>query len=220
MDGKHALVDQLVDGGLVKSVADIYNLTLDQLVSLERMATKSASKILANIDASRERPLPRLLNALGIPFVGSRTGELLATAFGSLDKIADADEETLQSAEEVGPKVAASIRKFFDEPRNRELVERLRKAGLKFEHKVTKKAGGPLQGLTFVLTGTLPTMSREEATSKIEMAGGKVVGSVSKKTSYVVAGDEAGSKLDKARALGVQVIDEKKLVDLISGEGA
>ena len=216
----YALVDQLVDGGLVKSVADIYNLTLEQLVSLERMAAKSASKILANIDASRERPLPRLLNALGIPFVGSRTGELLATAFGSLDKIADADEETLQSAEEVGPKVAASIRRFFDEPRNRELVERLRKAGLKFEHKVTKKAGGPLQGLTFVLTGTLPTMSREEATAKIETAGGKVVGSVSKKTSYVVAGEEAGSKLDKARALGVRVVNEKKLVDLISGEGS
>jgi DNA ligase (NAD+) len=214
----YALVDQLVDSGMVKSVADIYDLTVEQLVGLERMATKSASKIVANIDASRDRPLPRLLNALGIPFVGARTADLLADAFGSLDKIAAASEDTLQSAEEVGPKVAASIRKFFDEPRNRELVERLRKASFRFEHKAAKKAGGPLQGLTFVLTGTLPSLTREEASAKIEAAGGKISGSVSKKTSYVVAGEEAGSKLDKARTLGVPVIDEQKLLALIGGK--
>ncbi len=135
------LVDQLVSRGLVKSVADIYGLTLDQLLELERMGQKSAEKILKNIDASRKRPLPRVLNGLGIPFVGERTAQILAETFGSLDAIAEADEEVLQQAEEVGPKVSESILQFFHEPRNRELVERLRKAGLTFEHAMRKKTG-------------------------------------------------------------------------------
>ena len=209
-----ALVEQLVDQGLVKSVADIYRLTADQLMGLERMGKKSAEKILANIDASRKVRLPRILYGLGIPFVGERTAQFLAEEFGDLDKIATASEEELQQAGEVGPKVSQSIRRFFGEPRNRELVERLRKERFDFTYAVKKKSGGVLAGKTFVLTGTLPTLTREDAKSKIEAAGGKVTGSVSKKTDYVVAGEEAGSKLDKARELGVEVIDEKRLLEM------
>ena len=209
------LVDQLVSRGLVKSVADIYELTLDQLLELERMGQKSAEKILKNIDASRTRPLPRVLNGLGIPFVGERTAQILPETFGSLDAIAHADEEVLQQAEEVGPKVSESIRQFFHEPRNRELVERLRKAGLTFEHAMRQKTGGALAGKTFVITGTLPNLAREEAKARIESAGGKVTGSVSKKTDYVLAGADPGSKLDKANQLGVSVIGEAELLVLL-----
>jgi DNA ligase (NAD+) len=212
-----ALIDQLVDKGLVKSIADLYRLRLDQLVGLERMADKSARKLLANIEASRSRPLPRLLNGLGIPFVGERTATILAETFGSLDAIAQADIETLQKAEEVGPKVAHSIYTFFRQPRNRELIERLRAEGLQFEYAVRRRAGGPLEGKTFVLTGTLPTLTREEATRLIEAAGGKVSGSVSRKTDYVVAGEEAGSKLAKARELGIPVIGERELREMAGG---
>jgi DNA ligase (NAD+) len=210
------LVDQLVTRGIVKSVADIYDLTLDRLLELDRMGTKSAEKVLHNIDRSRKQPLPRVLNGLGIPFVGERTAQILADTFGSLDAIAQADEEKLQEAEEVGPKVSESIRQFFHERRNRELVERLRKAGLTFEHEIKKrKAAGPLTGKVFVLTGTLPTLAREEAKARIEAAGGKVTGSVSKKTDYVVAGADPGSKLDKAGSLGVPVIGEPELLTLL-----
>jgi len=209
------LVDQLVSRGLVKSVADIYDLTVEQLLELERMGQKSAEKVRANIDRSRKQPLPRVLNGLGIPFVGERTAQILAEAFGSLDTIAQADEATLQQADEVGPKVSQSIQQFFHEPRNRELVERLRKAGLTFTHEVRKKSGGPLVGKTFVLTGTLPNLAREEAKARIESAGGKVSGSVSKKTNYVVAGAEAGSKLDKANELGIPVLGEPELLAML-----
>ncbi len=211
-----ALADQLVDRGLVKSVADLYGLTAEALIPLERMGKKSAEKLAANIDRSRKNGLPRVISGLGIPFVGERTAQILADTFGSLDKIAAADEETLQQAEEVGPKVAQSIQQFFREPRNQELVRRLREAGLKFEQAVVRKAGGPLVGKVFVLTGTLPHLTRDEAKAKIEAAGGKVTGSVSKKTTYVVAGDEAGSKLDKARELGVAVIDEAGLLKMLA----
>jgi DNA ligase (NAD+) len=214
------LVDQLVTRGMVKSVADIYDLTLDRLLSLERMGEKSAEKILRNIDASRRQPLPRVLNGLGIPFVGERTAQILAETFGTLDAIMNADEEALQQAEEVGPKVSQSIRQFFHERRNRELVERLRKAGLTFEHAVRKKTSGALAGKTVVLTGTLPTLAREEARARIESAGGKVTGSVSTKTDYVVAGVDPGSKLDKANELGVPVIDEDKLLTLLGNRSA
>ena len=210
-----ALVDQLVDRGLVNNVADVYSLQAEQLIGLERMGKKSAEKLLKNVDASRRAPLPRVLNGLGIPFVGERTAQFLAEEFGDLDKIAAATEEELQRAEEVGPKVAQSIRRFFGEERNRDLVERLRQAGLSFTHAVKRKAAGPLHGLTFVLTGTLPALTREEAKARIEAAGGKVAGSVSKKTDYVVAGAEPGSKLDKANALGVKVIDEAKLLEML-----
>jgi len=210
------LVDQLVTRGIVKSVADIYDLTLPQMLELDRMGEKSAEKVLRNIDASRKQPLPRVLNGLGIPFVGERTAQILADTFGSLDVIADADEEKLQEAEEVGPKVSESIRQFFHERRNRELVERLRQAGLTFEHQIKpKKTSGPLAGKVFVLTGTLPNITREEAKARIEAAGGKVTGSVSKKTDYVVAGADPGSKLDKANSLSVPVIGEPELLALL-----
>ena len=209
------LVEQLVSRGLVKSVADIYDLTLDQLLELDRMGQKSAEKILKNIDASRKQPLPRVLNGLGIPFVGERTAQILAETFGGLDAIAEADEDKLQQAEEVGPRVSESIRQFFHERRNRELVERLRKAGLTFTHEVRVKAAGALAGKTFVLTGTLPNLARDEAKERIEAAGGKVTGSVSKKTDYVVAGDDPGSKLDKAKQLQVPVIDEAELLRML-----
>ena len=210
-----ALVDQLVEHGLVSSVADLYGLSVEQLVKLEHMGNKSAEKLLAKIEASRRAPLPRILNGLGIPFVGERTAQFLAEEFGDLDKIAAASEQELQRAEEVGPKVAQSISRFFSEDRNRELVERLRKERLSFTHATKPKARGPLDGLTFVLTGTLPTLAREEAKRRIEAAGGKVTGSVSKKTDYVVAGEEAGSKLEKAGELGIQVIDEARLLKMI-----
>ncbi|MFM2125361.1 MAG: NAD-dependent ligase LigA [Acidobacteriota bacterium] len=211
------LADQMVDRGLVKNVADVYALTLDQLMNLERMGKKSAEKLLANIDASRQKHLSRILNALGIPFVGERTAQILADHFGDLDTIIAATDEELQQAEEVGPKVAHSIRQFFDQQHNRDLVDRLRAAGFNFTCEVKRKEDqqGKFSGLTFVLTGTLPNWTREEASAKIEAQGGKVTGSVSKKTSYVVAGEEAGSKLEKAQTLGVRVIDEAGLRELL-----
>jgi DNA ligase (NAD+) len=213
-----ALVEQLVDTGLVKNVTDLYRLKLEDLMELERMGKKSAEKLLANIQASRRQPLPRILNALGIPFVGERTAQFLADAFGDLDVIAQSSEEDLQQAEEVGPKVSQSIRRFFHEKRNQQLVERLREEGFVFTHERKRREGGKLAGLTFVLTGTLPGMTREEAKERIEAAGGKVAGSVSKKTHYVVAGAEAGSKLDKAQALGVKVLDEAGLREMLDRE--
>jgi DNA ligase (NAD+) len=209
------LIEQLVDKGLVKSVADLYQLRLEDLSALERMGEKSASRVIRNIEGSKKLPLPRVINALGMRFVGERTAELLAEHFGSLDAIANAAAEDLQNAEEVGPKVAESIQSFFREPENATLVERLRQAGLMFTHTVKRKKGGPLTDKTFVLTGTLPNWSRDEARQRIEEAGGKVASAVSKKTSYVVAGEEAGSKLDKARELGVTVIDEADLQKLV-----
>jgi DNA ligase (NAD+) len=155
------------------------------------------------------------LNGLGIPFVGERTAQFLAETFGDLDKIATADEEELQKAEEVGATVSESIRKFFGEKHNHALVERLRSEGFGFKQEIKKRTGGVLAGKTFVLTGTLPTLAREAAKERIEAAGGKVSGSVSKKTSFVVAGEEAGSKLDKARELGIEVIDEARLLAMI-----
>ena len=213
-----ALVDQLVDKGLAKSIADIYQLTLDQLLTLDRMGDKSASKIVANIEASKRRPVARLLSGLGIPFVGERTARILADSFGGIDALTQAGEAQLQSVEEVGPKVSESIRKFFAEPHNQEMVQRLRAAGLQFEGEIRNTTSfGPLTGMTFVLTGTLPTLSREDAKGKIEAAGGKVTGSVSKKTSVVVVGEEAGSKLEKASKLGIEVWTESQLLERLGG---
>ncbi len=211
-----ALVDQLVDGGRVLNVADLYDLTLDDLVSLDRMGAKSAANVIRNIDRSRANPLPRVLTALGIRFVGERTAVFLAEAFGSMSAIEQASQQDLQLADEVGPKVAEAIVQYFSEPKNRELVDRLRKAGLQFTYASTRPKGGPLQGKTLVITGTLPTLSREEAKEMIEQAGGKVSTSVSKKTSFVVAGEDPGSKLTKAQELGVPVISEQGLRALIA----
>jgi DNA ligase (NAD+) len=210
-----ALVDQLVDRGMAKSVADLYQINLDDLLSLDRMGPKSAGNILRNIEKSKKNPLPRVIGALGIRFVGERTAVFLAEEFGSMDAIASASVEDLQRAEEVGPKVADSVYLFFHEPHNQELIDRLRASGLQFKYASTRPRGGPLRGLTFVLTGTLPTLSREQAKELIENAGGKVSGSVSKKTSYVVAGSDAGTKLTKAEDLGLRIIDEVQLLDLL-----
>ncbi len=211
------LVDQLVGRGAVASVADIYDLTVEKLAHLDRMGKKSAANVIRNIEDSRGNPLPRVIQALGIRFVGERTALFLAEEFGELDRIASAKPEELQGAEEVGPKVAESIYEFFREPRNQELVDRLRTAGLEFEYKPRRRHGGHLAGLTFVLTGALG-VSREEVKQRIEAAGGKVAGSVSKKTDFLVAGDDPGSKLDKARELGVEVIDEARLIALLDSK--
>ena len=210
-----ALVDQLVDRGMVASVADLYDLTGEKLLTLERMGPKSAGNIVRNIEKSKKNPMPRVLAALGIRFVGERTAELMAEEFGSLDAIAAAGLERLPAAPEVGPKVAESVFQFFREPRNIELVDRLRAAGLRFEHQSRRPQEGPLAGLIFVLTGTLPTLTRDEAKRLIETSGGKVSGSVSKKTNYVIAGEDPGSKLAEARALGVQTLNEAQLRELI-----
>ncbi|HUB80086.1 MAG TPA: NAD-dependent DNA ligase LigA [Bryobacteraceae bacterium] len=210
-----ALVDQLVDRGLATSVADLYSLTAEQLLTLERMGPKSAANVLRNIENSKKNPLPRVLGALGIRFVGERTAVFLAEEFGSMEAIASASIGDLQKTEEVGPKVAESVYRFFHEPHNRELVDRLHDAGLQFTYSTTRPKGGPFNGLTFVLTGTLPTMSREKAKEIIEAAGGKVSSAVSRKTSYVVAGADAGGKLSKAESLGIRVIDEGMLLELL-----
>jgi DNA ligase (NAD+) len=209
-----ALVDQLADKKMVTNVADMYRLTKADLLSLERMGEKSAQNILDEIEKSKKLPLERVIYGLGIRFVGERTAESLSEHFGSMDKLMQASEEELVEVNEVGPRIAKSIREFFDEPKNVALVEQLRKAGLQFKGEV-KQRGTKLAGLTFVLTGTLPTYSRDDMKKMIEDAGGKVSGSVSKKTSYVVAGEEAGSKLDKARELGVKVVDEAGMLGML-----
>jgi len=207
-------VNQLTERGLVKSVADIYSLTEPKLLTLERMGEKSAQNILHEIEGSKKLPLERVIFGLGIRFVGERTAEFLAEHFGAMDAIMNASLEQLQEVNEVGPRIAQSIVEFFSETKNRELVERLRQAGLTLKG-VKKERGTQLAGQTFVLTGTLARHTRDEAKRLIEDAGGKVAGSVSKKTDYVVAGEEAGSKLDKARELGVAVIDESALEQLL-----
>jgi DNA ligase (NAD+) len=199
----------------VSSIADLYLLDEAALLSLERIGKKTADSLLAEIESSKKASLARVLFGLGIRFVGERTAQLLAEEFGSMDELIGASVEDLERVNEVGPRVAAAVREFFDEARNLELIERLRTAGLTFTAQKRQKSS-QLEGLTFVLTGTLEGMTREEAQAKIEAAGGKVTGSVSKKTNYVVAGAEAGSKLDKAQSLGVKVLDEAGLVALLS----
>jgi DNA ligase (NAD+) len=208
-----SLVNQLADSGLVNDTADIYELNKAKLLTLDRIADKSAENLLAEIEQSRKLPLERVIFGLGIRFVGERTAEFLAEHFGSMDALMNAPVEELQEVNEVGPRIAQSIHEFFAEPRNRNLVERLRKY-LTFTG-AKRQRGTALAGKTFVITGTLATYSRDAAKRLIEDAGGKVSGSVSKKTDYVVAGDDPGSKLDKARELGVKVIGEKEMEDLM-----
>ncbi|HEV2696836.1 MAG TPA: NAD-dependent DNA ligase LigA [Terriglobales bacterium] len=210
-----ALVNQLTDRKMVKDIADIYKLTKADLLKLERMGDKSAENVLREIENSKKLPLERVIFGLGIRFVGERTAQFLSEHFGEMRAIEKASEDELQQVEEVGPRIAKSIVEFFAEPNNRELIEELRAAGLSMRGK-KKERGTKLAGKTFVLTGTLPTYSRDEAKKMIENAGGKVTGSVSKKTDYVVAGADAGSKLDKAKELGVEVVDEEAMRELVS----
>ncbi len=210
------LVEQLVDADLVRTPADLFRLDLPTLEQLDRMGRKSAENLLAALDRARRTTLQRFVYALGIRHVGETTARDLARHFGALDPLMQATEAELLEVPDVGPVVASSVARFFAEPHNRDVIAQLRAAGVGWEEGAPQRAAaGPLAGRTFVLTGTLPTWSRDEAKGRIEAAGGKVAGSVSGKTDYVVAGEEAGSKLDKARALGVAVIDEEELKRLL-----
>ena len=211
-----ALVNQLTEQGLVKNIADIYDLSEEKLLTLERMGKKSAQNILDEVENSKKLPLERVIYGLGIRMVGERTAQFLADHFGSMDALMKAGEEELQQVNDIGPRVSGSIREFFEEPKNVALVDRLRRAGLTMMGQKKQRAN-TLAGKTFVLTGTLERYTRDEAKKLIEDSGGRVSGSVSQNTDYVIAGAEAGSKLDKARELGVAVLDEKQMESLVKG---
>jgi DNA ligase (NAD+) len=215
------LVDQLVDAGMVRTPADLYRLDAARLAALERMAGKSAANVVAAIAKSKATELPRFIFALGIRQVGEATAKDLARHFGSLDALLAADEAALLEVRDVGPVVAESIARFFAEPHNRDVIGQLRAEGVHWQDRAPQReAPGRLAGLAFVLTGTLPTLSREEAKALIEAEGGKVAGSVSAKTNYVVAGADAGGKLTKAQALGIEVVDEDGLRRLLAAPRA
>lgn len=213
------LVDQLVDTGAVRTPADLYGLDLEALARLDRMAEKSASNLLAALDKSRRTTLQRFIFALGIRNVGESTARDLAAHFGSLERLAGADIDGLEAVPDVGPVVAKSLREFFLEAHNLQVIEALKAAGVTWEEGEGRLPAAKGKGLVFVLTGTLPTMTRDEARAMIEAKGHKVAGSVSKKTDFVVAGDESGSKLAKALELGVKVLDESEFLQLIKGLG-
>ena len=218
-------VDQLVDGGLIRTLPELYTLGLAKLCALDRMGDKSAANLLAGLEASKRTTLGRFLYALGIRHIGETTAKDLARHFGQLDRIIEATEAQLLEVNDVGPVVAHSVRSFFEQSHHREIVEQLRAVGIAWEETERVAVTAPdatgiagVTGKSFVLTGTLPTLTRDEAKEMIEAAGGKVTGSVSKKTNYVVAGSEAGSKLDKANELGIAVLDEAALVALLSAQ--
>ena len=214
-----SLVAQIIGAGLVKDYADVYALTAEKLAQLERMGQKSAAKVMLQIEKSRTNELWRLIYGLGIRHVGERASQVLARAFGSMDALCGATIEQLQDTTEIGPVLAASVRSWLDEPRNRELIDRLRAAGLNMEippeERALAAAPGPLKGKTYVITGTLSSMTREAATAALERLGAKVAGSVSKKTTGVVVGADAGTKAEKARTLGVPMLDEAAFLELI-----
>jgi DNA ligase (NAD+) len=205
-------VRQLLETGLITDVADIYQLDAERLIELDRFAEQSAGQLVAAIEASKARPLSTLLFGLGIRHVGKTVAQLLARRFGTMDALMKATEDEINAVPGVGSAIATAAVAFFAEPRNRDLIERLRRAGLTFREPKAASADGALTGKTYVLTGTLPTLSRTQAAELIERAGGRVAGSVSKKTDAVVAGEEAGGKLEKAKELGVEVIDEAELL--------
>jgi DNA ligase (NAD+) len=216
------LVQRFYEEGLVRALPQIYDLTVEALEPLEGFQRKSAENLVAAIEASKRQPFHRVLYAIGIPGIGGVNARTLASHFGSIERLMDASQEEIEQVEGIGPILAGLIKETFDEPRNQELIEDLRKAGLQLEsdrRSVSGSAGGdqdgPLKGRTFVLTGTLPGMSRDEATERITAAGGKVTGSVSKNTDYVVAGADPGSKVTKAQELERPVIDEAELARLL-----
>jgi DNA ligase (NAD+) len=212
-----SLVDQLVGSGKVHDAGDLYSLTLDDVAGLERMAKKSASNLLAQIEASKQRELANLIYALGLRHVGDRTATTLARQFGSLDALSKATVEELDDVPEIGLTVAQSVRDWFDDPGNVELCKRLEAGGVRTKmEKSSAPTNESLAGKLFVLTGTLAHYTRDEARAAIESRGGRVTSSVSKKTDFVVAGEEAGSKLDKATELGVAVIDEAAFTKLLT----
>ncbi len=214
--GGEVLTRQLVKAALVNDVADLYSLTLSDVANLERMGEKSAQNFLDGVEASKSRDMWRVLYGLGIFHVGAGVAKALGRCFASLDDLFASSADQLTNCEDIGQVIANSIVQWHGDERNRKLIERLRKAGLNFKSELYQPAAqtGPFAGKTFVLTGTLPNLKREEAAAKIEALGGKVSGSVSKKTDYVVAGEEAGSKLDKAQKLGVKIIDEAQFLKL------
>jgi len=207
------LVAQLIDGGLVHDVSDLYRLTAEQLAGLERMGEKSATNLVNAIQATRTPPLDRLLNGLGIPQVGERTALLLAERFGGLKELMAADEDALSGVRDIGPETAREIHAFFAEPKNRRILQRLLEV-VAPQPVAVRRRGGPLAGKSFVITGTLSS-PRDEVIDRIESAGGKVTGGISRKTSYLVVGEDPGTKVDKARSLGVEVLDEQALAELI-----
>ena len=219
MDIEHlgeALIDQLVEAGLVSNIADIYKLTKEDLVELERMADKSAQNVIDSIEASKTRPLWRLIAGLGIRHIGVQTAQDLAEHFGSLDALKNASQTELDAVEQIGEKVAQSVYEFFHNERNIAVIEELLSAGVKPQLPRKAKAKGKLAGKTIVVTGTLENLSRQQAEQAIRQAGAKASGSVSKKTDYVLAGENPGTKLDKARTLGVEIIDEKQFMKMIN----
>jgi len=208
------LVAQLVRASLVKHLPDLYDLTKEQLAGLERMADKSAQNLLDALAASKQTTLPRFLYALGIFQVGEHIARLLAEHWGSLEAIMEASYEELVAIHEIGPEIAASVRQFFDEPRSRRMVEELLAHGIQIER--VERAGPDLAGLTFVFTGALKGFTRDEARELVEQRGGRVSSSVSRNTNYVVAGRDSGSKYDKARQLGVAILDEEGFNQLLA----
>jgi DNA ligase (NAD+) len=212
----YARIQQLVGEGLVRDPGDLYALTREKLLELEGYADKGADGLIAAIETSKTQPLSRLLHALGIRHVGSIAAQLLAQHFGTLDALASASADDILNVHGIGATIANGVVAYFSDPAGSALVEKLRSHGVNFKEPRAVVAGGPLSGQTVVITGTLPTLSRAKATAVIEAAGGRVTGSVSKSTSLLVAGEEAGSKLEKAKSLGVEIVDEAGLLRRVS----
>jgi DNA ligase (NAD+) len=209
------VAEQLIQAGLIQDVGDIYSLKREQLLGLEGFAEKKADNLLAAIQASKAQPLERVVTGLGIQGVGSVVARTLVAAFPSMEALAAAGVEDLTQVEGIGPHIAQSVADWFSRPRHREMIDKLRRAGLRMRSEVAAQAAQPLAGLTFVITGTLPALSRDDAQALIEAHGGKVTDSVSKKTSYLVVGENPGSKLAKAQALGTKIIGEEELRKLV-----
>jgi DNA ligase (NAD+) len=214
----YARVEQLIDASLVRDAADLYELTAEQLIQLDRFAEKSARQLIGAIEESKAQPLSRLLNALGIRHVGAGAAQLLARHFGSMQSLMKATEEQILEVRGIGRIIAHAVAGYFQDEAGRGLVKRLEARGVNMREERAATSGGALAGSTVVLTGTLPTLTRPQATERIERAGGRVTSSVSKSTTFVVAGDTAGGKLEKARALGVEIIDEPELLRRLEPE--